>query len=431
MKNSMVKKSRIEIVVALSVSYLLLIVSTIVFYYLSEKSENRNDYNVLMSNHFRVLAEEIGNEGNVENYKEKDNFEGNLAVEVVDDYYSMDRQKALINVAISGQDIDGEFEVYERAGNGTLTDEEIVSVAKDIFSLSKINGRYKNYIFASTLIDDYLCIEFIDITDSIVKETRNLISVSACGLVVFSILVCLSIPISKILVKPLEQSIKRQNEFIRMAEHELKTPLAVMQTSFSMMEKDGIKSKYLSYAMEENQKMKKLVADMLELTKDDSCIGFYANNTVFTEENLSSCIESAVLPFESFAYENKVILNQEIEPGIIKKINGEQIDRLVGILVDNAIKHTAENGKVLVKLYTKESPIGKKAVLSVCNEGEPIPEDEREKIFEPFYRLDKSGNRSQGRFGLGLSIARKIVELHNGNITVERCEGMTIFKVTL
>ena len=216
-----------------------------------------------------------------------------------------------------------------------------------------------------------------------------------------------------------------------MAEHELKTPLAIMQTSFSMMEKDGIKSKYLSYAMEENQKMKKLVADMLELTKDDSCIGFYANNTVFTEENLSNCIESAVLPFESIAYENKVILNQKIESGIYKKINGEQIDRLVGILVDNAIKHTAENGKVLVKLYTKESPIGKKAVLSVCNEGEPIPEDEREKIFEPFYRLDKSGNRSQGRFGLGLSIARKIVELHNGNITVERCEGMTIFKVTL
>ena len=166
MKNSMVKKSRIEIVIALSVSYLLLIVSTIVFYYLSEKSENRNDYNVLMSNHFRVLAEEIGNEGNIENYKEKDNSDDNLAVEVVDDYYSMNRQKALINVAISGQDIDGEFEVYERAGNGTLTDEEIVSVAKDIFSLSESVAIYSSSI-------DYLLL-------NIYLDKTHLIMIALC-----------------------------------------------------------------------------------------------------------------------------------------------------------------------------------------------------------------------------------------------------------
>ena len=121
--------------------------------------------------------------------------------------------------------------------------------------------------------------------------------------------------------------------------------------------------------------------------------------------------------------------NITIETNITEKINflchKESIDELVSILVDNAISHGSENSKITVDLSNSKNEI----ILKVVNKGEAIPLEECEKIFERFYRNDKSHNRKSGRYGLGLSIAKNIVLAHHGNIKAYSKDGYTTFEV--
>lgn len=95
--------------------------------------------------------------------------------------------------------------------------------------------------------------------------------------------------------------------------------------------------------------------------------------------------------------------------------------------MDNEVHHCRENGTIRAALIHE----GKQAVFSVANEGDPIPEEERERIFEKFYRVDKARNRKEGRYGLGLPIAKYIVEAHGGRIRVDCQDGWTTFTVSL
>ena len=96
-------------------------------------------------------------------------------------------------------------------------------------------------------------------------------------------------------------------------------------------------------------------------------------------------------------------------------------------MLDNAIKHTKENGKIIVNTLKEKNNIK----IEVKNQGEPIPEEEREKIFERFYRVDKARNRNEKRYGLGLSIAKGIVEKYKGTIEANSKDGFTSFIVKI
>ena len=145
------------------------------------------------------------------------------------------------------------------------------------------------------------------------------------------------------------------------------------------------------------------------------------------EENLSKIVEMSVLTFESLMYENKIELEYDIQKDINIKCNSSQIKQLVAILIDNAIKHSETNGKISIALKKQKND----TVLTVSNRGKEIPKEIREKIFERFYRADESRNRDTNRYGLGLAIAKNIVENHNGKISVESEKGITTFKVVL
>ena len=125
--------------------------------------------------------------------------------------------------------------------------------------------------------------------------------------------------------------------------------------------------------------------------------------------------------------EKKIKLETNINDGI--EFNGEKEDikHIISILLDNAIKHTKENGKIIVNTIKEKNDIK----IEVKNQGEPIPEEERKKIFERFYRVDKARNRNEKRYGLGLSIAKGIVEKYKGTIEAGSKDGFTIFIVKI
>ena len=134
--------------------------------------------------------------------------------------------------------------------------------------------------------------------------------------------------------------------------------------------------------------MNKLIANLLDLAKLEN-----NSKKSFTEINLSKTIEKSVLTFESLSFEKNVLLDYDIEENITLSCDQDEIKQLVSILMDNAIKHSEKDSKIFVKLKKEKNSV----LLEVKNKGDEIPKGEEEKIFERFYRVDKSRNRKEKR----------------------------------
>ncbi len=235
------------------------------------------------------------------------------------------------------------------------------------------------------------------------------------------IITYISIMLTKWLVKPVIESFEKQKEFIYDASHELKTPLAVILANAEMLESEPKEKKWLNNIKSESERMSKLVTDLLELSRTEK--GNIKLN--FTEEDISKIFLKTILTFESLIYENNLKIDYKIKNDIKFKCNSDKMKQLLTILLDNAIKHSYKRSTIKVNLFKEKDNI----ILEVINNGKEIPKFERDKIFERFYKADKSRNRDDNRYGLGLAIANNIVKSHNGKISVDCKNGYTKFSV--
>ncbi len=229
--------------------------------------------------------------------------------------------------------------------------------------------------------------------------------------------------LSKMLVKPVEETFEKQKQFISDASHELKTPLAVMEANIEVLENKVGSNKWMTYIQNEIESMNQLINELLLLAKIEKI----DNIEEYQEFDLSQEIEIMVSMFESMAYEKQITLKNEIQQNIIINGKKEDLEHIVSTLVDNAIKHTSKGKEIQVRLKKEKNEI----VLQVRNEGEAIPEEEREKIFERFYRIDQARNRKEKRYGLGLAIAKSTVQKYGGKIEVQCENQVTTFQVTI
>ena len=300
--------------------------------------------------------------------------------------------------------------------------DEIITKAKNIIannkSKIKIGCLYLEKYAYNFENNNSLTIVNISNTKNMLL-TNLLISLLLVGIGEFIIYI-ISKKITEWITKPVLESFNREKEFVANASHELKTPLAVMMASIDCLEVNKKNEKWINNLKSESDRMSNLITRLLDLSKTE-----YLKRENFSENNLSMIVEKRALTFESLAYEKNIT----IETNITEKLNflchRESIDELVSILIDNAISHGKENSKILVNLTSDKSEIK----LEVINNGEPIPSSEYERIFERFYRNDKSHNRKSGRYGLGLAIAKNIVLAHNGNIRAYSKDGYTTFEV--
>ena len=207
-------------------------------------------------------------------------------------------------------------------------------------------------------------------------------------------------------ILPIESAFIKQKEFVADASHELKTPLATISTNADVLLQET-PSKWITHIKKETGRMASIVDSLLYLAKID-----YEDKSKFASVNLSEVLNDVLLPLEAVIHEQNVELKVNCADGVVVQGDRDQIHRLFGILLDNAIKYTS--GKISVS-------IDKGAQIIVQNSGEPIPPEKLEKLFERFYRVDES-HQYTGSFGLGLSIAKAIVDSHNGKISCKSDE---------
>lgn len=312
----------------------------------------------------------------------------------------------------------------ENTLSDSYTDEEIQSYCKEILASDKRQGTIGQLRYTVNEGKAGITIAFIDHTAA-ERSGKNLLTISIIlgivGLIAFAFL---SYFISGLMVRPVEEAFEKQKQFISDASHELKTPIAVVLSNSELLEDQIGESKQLSYIKQECDRMHHLVTSLLTLTKLEQTPYETMEKVNFS---LSDALLERILPLESIAFEKGITIHEQIAPDISFYGVKEQLQQVAGILMDNALNHTNAKGKVDISLHKTAHHI----VLTVSNSGDAIPEEEREQLFERFYRVDKARNRSSGHYGLGLSIAKTIVNNHKGKIHVECAGGVTSFIVTL
>ncbi len=265
-------------------------------------------------------------------------------------------------------------------------------------------------------------ITLIENEDAIKRLKITVISAIIIGLLGIFIIYIIAKKISKTIVNPVQETFDKQKQFVSDASHELKTPLAVIEANADVLQSKVGENKWIGYIQKEVQSMNKLVNDLLVLAKMENTN--IINNQKF---DLSKEVQMSVAVFESMIYEKKIKIETNIDKGIYFNGDKEDIKHIIYIILDNAIKHTEKENKIIVNTQKEKNDIK----IEIKNQGEPIPVEEQKKIFERFYRVDKARNRSEKRYGLGLSIAKGIVDKYNGTIKASSKDGFTSFVVKL
>jgi signal transduction histidine kinase len=246
---------------------------------------------------------------------------------------------------------------------------------------------------------------------------KNLIGVILSILVLFFIVaVWFSNSMSKKAMIPIQRAYKQQQQFLADASHELRTPLSIMNTSLDVieLENEEVFSPYtkevLSDMKEEVGWMSRMVQHLLMLARSDSGSVQFE----MASFDLVPKVRQWVQSFEALAKKKQISIQTEFPEMMVVTGDIERIKQVVYIILDNAMKYTPEEGSVDVVLEMNP----KQWSLSIRDTGVGIPEEEKQRIFDRFYRMEKHRSRGEGSAGLGLSIAKWIVEAHQGSIEV-------------
>ncbi|WP_050180034.1 sensor histidine kinase [Domibacillus robiginosus] len=242
--------------------------------------------------------------------------------------------------------------------------------------------------------------------------------------------VFISFMMSKKAMGPISSAFNRQKEFVGDASHELRTPLSVMLSSIDAIQMtDGVEAdpfaqKLLRNMKSEVKRMTGLVSDLLVLARADSGGVERTSDHVDLREEAENVIES-LLPH---AKANGVSLGMEAPESLPVTGDRARLKQLMVILLDNAVKYSPDGGRASLQLTES----GRHWTMKVTDEGIGIHPDDQPRIFDRFYRSDKSRTRTVGGHGLGLSIAKWIVDIHQGAISVESEPGKgSTFIVTI
>lgn len=272
-------------------------------------------------------------------------------------------------------------------------------------------------------------IAFLDISDSIKTLKDLLITFVFTGFFLLIIIFFISLYFSNSSIKPILNAWNMQKQFVADASHELKTPISIINANYDVLlanKEDTIENqiKWLEYIKIGSERMENLTSSLLYLAKTEDI-----NNNIEKEFfNISSETENIILSMEASTINKNLTIKYNIPSDIFYITDKNLYKQVITILYDNAIKFTPEYGKIEIILFKKRNNI----IFTIENSGEGMDENDLEKIFNRFFRTDKSRDSKTGGYGLGLPIAKSIVNKLGGEIYAKsKKDEWTLFKVTL
>jgi two-component system sensor histidine kinase CiaH len=319
----------------------------------------------------------------------------------------------IVTVSTNGKIIDSMNTEY-------LRQEKLIDLSDIVIKKTQLKGyikhEYDTFKYIKVIKEYGFFLVFLDTGIENAIFSKLFLTIIVIAVISLILVLLISIYLSGKAIKPVKESWERQTSFVSDASHELRTPLAAIKTNLEIVmdnteESVDNQNKWLGNIDKEIIRMTKMVTELLMLARYDM------KNEIMVSDrfNISNAVKHMMEVFTPLLNKKSIQLISKVEPDIIIIGNEGRINQLFTILLDNAMNYTSTKG--LIEICLKRT--GKHCDLTVKDTGEGIPEEETYKVFERFYRVDKSRSRNTGGSGLGLSLAKLIVKEHKGNITVK------------
>lgn len=315
---------------------------------------------------------------------------------------------------------DGAVKNVMNIPNSALTDEDVVKTARALLARNKMAGSYRGAVYQHVSRADFDALVWMDnpvMTRNMMTLLRNTL---VFGLIFILLMLPLAIWVSHFIFRPIEEKEQEQRIFLSNAEHELKTPITAIGANAELLSREIGENGWLDAIRQENKRMGHLVGELLKLSRAESV------TPVRKEVSLSRLVLGGVLPYEAVAFDAGHEIKADITDGVTVIGDEGELTELIAILTDNALSHSTGDGSIHISLKNEK----RHAILTVSNPGTEISREDQKHIFERFYRADSS-KAKDGHFGLGLPIARAIVEAHGGEFHVTSHDKLTTFTVKL
>ena len=293
----------------------------------------------------------------------------------------------------------------------SLTEDEVTAITEALKNTASGTGTYSGFLYriSETKRAEGKVIILLDNGMQISSFFTVLIISVGAGIFGWLLMLLLVILLSKKTIAPVARSIEKQKQFVTNAGHEIKTPLAIILANTDAMELHNGENKWSKNIRAQTLRLSGLMQNLLMLAKMDES----SAKLPMCSFDISTAAEDTVNAFIEPAALKGVMIEQDIQKGLQLNGNRDSIVQLITVLLDNAVKYTESGGMIRAKLSGNDKNIA----LSIANTCEPI--DHPEKLFDRFYRGDSARTQKNGGYGIGLSVAQAIAELHKGTITAE------------
>ena len=303
-----------------------------------------------------------------------------------------------------------------------IDEETAIEYAEKVMDDGEERGWISNYRYKVFSTEKGYGVVFVDgsMSRTVLMQSTTIAGVVllACAALVLILIFLLS----KKAVGPIAESYEKQKQFVTDVNHELKTPLTLILANVDIAEAELGKNEWLDDIRAEGHRMTELVNQLVALSRMDE-EGQTLNVTAVA---LGELVTDTVSEFEPLAKERGKVLTASVDKEITYLGDEALLSRLVGILMDNAIKYCDQDGDISVTLRR-----GRRVMLTVENTYAAVDELELNRLFDRFYRADKA-RKFTGGYGVGLSMAKAIVEKHKGEITAYKKDATHIgFKIVL
>ena len=302
----------------------------------------------------------------------------------------------------------------------SVSEQEAKDLAEKVYTQNELSGKIAGfeYMVRDSRMGIGKVAVFLDTSGDIYSYIRVLFLSAAIGMACWLFMLLFVILLSRRAIRPIAENIERQKQFVTNAGHEIKTPVAIIQSNTEAMELYNGENKWSKNIKEQTARLNELMKNLLTLARMDEG----SDRRILSDCSLSQLLADGTECFRAVLELRGITLWTGIQPMVSLRADKEHITQLISVLMDNAVKYTNDNGNIFISLEENNKRI-KLQFKNTCQQLPPVPPD---KLFDRFYRADEARTQKNGGYGIGLSVAQSITETYKGRILAEYENGNTI-----